>query len=193
MENSLNKYEIRTNKKKTAIISVAKELFQKKGFTNSSIKEIAALAHVSQVSIYNYFGSKDALVIECVKSLVHDTIDQAYALLATDMPYLDKLNAALSLCTTDIHVSLSSYLSASAIADENFMQLISDGVYELQKELYLQYIEAGKREGAIDPSLPTSVILKFISAINTIPVSPENDQEELKALHQLFLHGVLTK
>lgn len=191
MEFSPNKYETRTNKKKNAIIIAAKELFQEKGFANSSVKEIAALAHVSQVSIYNYFGNKDSLVIECAKSIVRDTMDKAYALLATDMPYLDKLNTALSLCTADVNSSLTAYLSTSAIADKNFMKLLSDGIYELQKDLYLHFIEDGKREGYIDPSLPTTLMLKFISAINTINISPENYHEEIKALHQLFLHGVL--
>lgn len=186
-----NKYETRTNKKKKAIITAAKKLFQEKGFANSSVKEIAAIANVSQVSIYNYFGNKDSLVIECAKSIIHDTMNKAYALLATDMPYLDKLNTALTLCTADINASLTAYLTTSAIADENFMKLLSNGVYESQKDLYLHFIETGKKEGYIDPSLPTPFILKFISAINTINISPENYHEEIKTLHQLFLHGIL--
>lgn len=191
MECCPNKYKIRTNKKKKAIIEAAKELFQEKGFANSSIKEIAAIAHVSQVSIYNYFGSKDSLVIECANSIIHDSIDKAYAVLASDMPYLDKLNTALSLCTADIKASLTTYLTTSAQADKNFMKLLSDGVCELQKDLYLHFIEDGKKEGYIDASLPTPLILKYISAINTINISPENYHEEINALHQLFLHGIL--
>lgn len=191
MEFCPNKYEKRTNKKKQAIITSAKKLFQEKGFANSSIKEIATEAHVSQVSIYNYFGNKESLVIECVKSIVQDTIVKANELLATNIPYLDKLNSALSLCSTDINASLTAYLTTSALADSNFMKLLSDGVFELQKDLYLNFIEAGKREGYIDPSLPTPLILKLISAINTINISPENYQEEIKTLHKLFLHGIL--
>lgn len=191
METYPNKYETRTNKKKTAIISAAKELFQEKGFANSSVKEIATIAHVSQVSIYNYFGSKDALVIECAKSIIQDSIDKAYALLATDMPYLDKLNTALSLCAADINASLTTYLTTSALADENFMKLLSDGVCELLNDLYLHFIEDGKKEGHIDPALPTPLILKYISAINTIELSPENYHEEVNALHHIFLHGLL--
>lgn len=191
MEFCLNKYENRTNKKKQAIITSAKKLFQEKGFANSSIKEIATEAHVSQVSIYNYFGNKEALVIECVKSIVQDTIGKANELLATNMPYLDKLNTALSLCSTGINASLTEYLTTSAIADKNFMKLLSDGVFELQKDLYLNFIEAGKKEGYIDPSLPTPLILKYVSAINTINISPENYHEEIKIFHKLFLHGIL--
>ncbi len=191
MEHIPSKYEIRTNQKKNAIIKSANILFLEKGFSSTSIKEIATVAHVSQVSIYNYFGSKDSLVIECVKSIVQETIDKAYALLDTELPYLDKLSTALSLCTTDINTLLSSYLSTSATADENFMKLISDGVHVLQTDLYTQYIEAGKNAGYIDSLIPTALMLKYISAINTINISPENYKEEVNYLHQLFLHGIL--
>jgi len=191
MEPYPNKYETRTNKKKAAIISAAKELFQEKGFANSSIKEIAAIAHVSQVSIYNYFGSKDALVIECAKAIIQDIIDKASALLATDLPYLDKLNTALSLCTADINASLTTYLTESALADKSFTKLLSDGISELLNDLYLHFIEAGKSEGYIDPALPTPLILKYISAVNTIDLPPESYHEEINALHQMFLHGIL--
>jgi AcrR family transcriptional regulator len=186
-----SKYEIRTNQKKEAIITSAQKLFVQKGFSNTSIKEIAASAQVSQVSIYNYFGNKDALVLECIKSIVQDSLNKAYALLETDMPYLHKLDAALSLCSADLNASLLTYLSSNAIADHSFMTLLSDGVHELRNDLYLKYIETGKREGYIDASLPTSLILKFISAINSIEISSESYHEEMKALHQLVLHGIL--
>lgn len=191
MEYTPNKYELRTNKKKNAIIKAANTLFLEKGFTTTSIKEIAANAQVSQVSIYNYFGNKDSLVIECVKLIIQENIDKAYALLDSDLPYLEKLSAALSLCTSDVNASFSTYLSASAIADGNFMKLLSDGIHELQKDLYFRYIEAGKDAGSIDASIPTSLILKFFFAMNTIDISSENYQEELNGLHHLFLHGIL--
>ncbi|EGP8440429.1 TetR/AcrR family transcriptional regulator, partial [Listeria monocytogenes] len=50
----MNNYEKRTLKKKTAIIQAALSLFGEQGFSDVSIKDIAALADVSQVSIYNY-------------------------------------------------------------------------------------------------------------------------------------------
>lgn len=191
MEHIPNKYEIRTNQKKNAIVKAANTLFLEKGFASTSIKEIAAAATVSQVSIYNYFGSKDSLVIECVKSIVQETIDKAYALLDTELPYLEKLSTALSLCTLDINTLLSANLSKSATADENFMKLISDGVNMLQADLYTKYIEAGKKAGCIDSLIPTSLILKFICAVNTINIAPENYKEEVNYLRQLFIHGIL--
>ena len=92
----MNNFEIRTNKKKSAIIDAAKKLFKDKGFISVSIREIASKANVSQVSIYNYFGSKDALVGECVSSLMNEILDQAREILHSKMDFEGKLMKALS-------------------------------------------------------------------------------------------------
>ncbi|HKM20476.1 MAG TPA: TetR/AcrR family transcriptional regulator [Lachnospiraceae bacterium] len=191
MELCLNKYEERTKKKKDSIIEAAMVLFQEKGFTDSGIKEIAEKAHVSQVSIYNYFGSKDALVVECAKIITKDSLVQATALLDLDIPYMDKLNTALSGCSNEINASLNQYLSNSALEDHNFMKLLSESIYDLQKELYIKFIELGKKEGYVDSSYPTSLIIKFISAFNTIELSPDDYVNEVSLLQQFFLHGIL--
>ncbi|EAO7445718.1 TetR/AcrR family transcriptional regulator, partial [Listeria monocytogenes] len=87
----MNNYEKRTRKKKTAIIQAALSLFGKKGFSDVSIKDIATLADVSQVSIYNYFGSKEALVSECASIIMQDTITLAEEILASEGTFTQKL------------------------------------------------------------------------------------------------------
>jgi len=44
----------------------AKNLFVEKGFELASIEEIASLAMVSQATVYNYYGSKDELLLAIV-------------------------------------------------------------------------------------------------------------------------------
>ncbi|MDG1784101.1 MAG: helix-turn-helix domain containing protein, partial [Porticoccaceae bacterium] len=41
----------------------AKNLFVEKGFEMASIEEIATLAMVSPATVYNYYGSKDELLL----------------------------------------------------------------------------------------------------------------------------------
>ena len=62
----LNGYERRTKAKKESIVNAARKRFTTRGITDVSIKEIAAKANVSQVTIYNYFGSKNALQKKCL-------------------------------------------------------------------------------------------------------------------------------
>ncbi|EAD3609142.1 TetR/AcrR family transcriptional regulator, partial [Listeria monocytogenes] len=98
----MNNYEKRTLKKKTAIIQAALSLFGKQGFSDVSIKDIATLADVSQVSIYNYFGSKEALVGECARIIMQDTITLAEEILASEGTFTQKLERALKLCNAEI-------------------------------------------------------------------------------------------
>ena len=187
----MNKYEQRTNRKKEAIVNSALVLFREKGFKNTSIKQISEAAKVSQVSIYNYFGSKDALVMECARIFMKDTLENAKWILEEPVPFMDKLDKALSLCTGEIHSSINEYFSEQALEDKVFLTLLSDGLMAVQSEMYEAFIDYGKREGVIDKSIPNTVLMKFILAFNQITLSSTNYREEVEMLHHLFLHGIL--
>jgi AcrR family transcriptional regulator len=163
----MNKYEIRTQEKKNAIIAAALELFRKKGFVAVSIKEIAALANVSQVSIYNYYNSKDALVKECTNRLMKETLQKARNLLPCKMEYKEKLLKAFSLGSDSTFQSLFDYFSTEALDDKVFLHLCTESIDEQLAEIFRDYIELGKQEGAIDDSISTSTILEYMEAINT--------------------------
>ena len=94
----MNKYEIRTNNKKNSIINATIQIISKKGYNNTSIKEIAAKAMVSQVSIYNYFGSKENLTIEALKTIVIDSFNNANKLLKKDIPFEERVKLSLEEC-----------------------------------------------------------------------------------------------
>lgn len=189
----MNKYELRTNKKKEAIVNSALDLFRTNGFQNTSIKQISDKANVSQVSIYNYFGSKDALVTECAKIIMKNTLENAKQILEEPIPFIQKLNKALSLCTGEIHRTLNEYFSTKALDDKIFLSLLSDGLLTVQCEIYEAFLEDGKKEGAIDNSIPTEVLMKYILAFNQISISNEHYKEEIDMLHHLFLYGLLGK
>jgi AcrR family transcriptional regulator len=189
----MNKYEIRTHKKQTAIIEAALELFKENGFTNTSIKQIASSANVSQVSIYNYFGSKDALVSECVKLLSQDTISNARELLDSNMDYQEKLFKGLSLCSGTITMSIRNYFSNTTFTDVNFMHLLNRYIKELENEIFVEFIEAGKEAGAISSTIPTQTILQFFKAFHSIELDSSDFSKNIKNLHQLFLYGIIGK
>lgn len=52
---------MRPAKNKTAIVDASLELFCKKGFSDSSIKEITELAGVSPGNVYNHFDTKEEI------------------------------------------------------------------------------------------------------------------------------------
>jgi AcrR family transcriptional regulator len=191
----MNKYEITTEKKKNAIVGAALALFKNGGFTGVSIKEIAALAHVSQVSIYNYFGSKEALVGECAKVVMSDTLEKAREILIADIGFLEKIESALSICTENVNLSISEYFSKEALNDTVLADLLTEKLNESKRALFREYIELGKQENAIDSKLPTETILSFIDAINTMGSKLEADDMAalVSHIHHLFLYGIVGK
>ncbi|EAD2410572.1 TetR/AcrR family transcriptional regulator, partial [Listeria monocytogenes] len=132
----MNNYEKRTLSKKTAIIEAAQILFGKQGFTAVSIKDIAALADVSQVSIYNYFGSKEALIGECARVIMQDTIALAEEILASEGTFTQKLERAIQLCNAEINLSLSKFISKEASKDQQFLILLVNNINSLKKDIY---------------------------------------------------------
>ncbi|EQC0678009.1 TPA: TetR/AcrR family transcriptional regulator [Listeria innocua] len=191
----MNNYEKRTLKKKTAIIQAALSLFGKQGFSDVSIKDIASLADVSQVSIYNYFGSKEALVGECARIIMQDTITLAEEILASEGTFTQKLERALQLCNAKINLSLSKFISQEASKDAQFITLLVNNINALKNEIYMKYIAIGKQEKIIDSRLSDQSIQLFIEAINGLGFTvPEEELEEKQAeILQLFLYGLIGK
>lgn len=189
----MNNYEKRTLSKKTAIIEAALILFGKQGFTAVSIKDIAALADVSQVSIYNYFGSKEALIGECARVIMQDTIALAEEILASEGTFTQKLERAIQLCNAEINPSLSKFISKEASKDQQFLILLVNNINSLKKDIYMKYVAAGKEAQVIDNAISDEVIQLFIDAINSLGLTvPEEELEEKQAeIIQLFLYGLI--
>ncbi|EMK2904385.1 TetR/AcrR family transcriptional regulator [Listeria monocytogenes] len=189
----MNNYEKRTLSKKTAIIEAAQILFGKQGFTAVSIKDIVALADVSQVSIYNYFGSKEALIGECARVIMQDTIALAEEILASEGTFTQKLERAIQLCNTEINLSLSKFISKEASKDQQFLILLVNNINSLKKDIYMKYVAAGKEAQVIDNAISDEVIQLFIDAINSLGLTvPEEELEEKQAeIIQLFLYGLI--
>lgn len=192
----MNKYEMTTDRKKKAVIHAALNLFNEKGFTETSIKEIAASAQVSQVSIYNYFGSKERLVSECAQIIIHDTLQLAVEILQKDISYSEKLQMALALCTEELSLAVSNHFSKKALDDAKLVEYLVESVNRSKANVYRAYIEQGKMEGYIDASITTETILNYMEAINIVGSRvklSEDAPTQIKHIHQLFLYGLLKK
>lgn len=190
----MDKYEIRTNKKKKAIIEAALKLFRKKGYMNTSIKEIASQAGVSQVSIYNYFGSKGSLVKECASMLLQHSQEEIMALLSEKSGFKEKLLQAISLCSERPYDLLEEYFTQDALDDKVFIELFQEGVSRIRLDILSSFIGIGKKEGVIDSTISTETILNFINIVSEIQntwTSQSELQVKSKELYQLILYGLI--
>lgn len=190
----MSKYEIRTQKKKDAIVKASLELFRAKGYTNTSINEIAAGAEVSAVSIYNYFQNKENLVKECASALIGETQEMVNSLLYAEMSFKDRLLRAVTLCAEKPHKLLAEYFSQEALEDKVFVELLNREMSKMRLDVISVFIESGKSEGVINPSIATDTILHFLLAASEVQAAWKT-QEEYKAnigeLYHLMLYGMI--
>jgi AcrR family transcriptional regulator len=73
------------------VLDVAVALFAKRGFDDVSMTEIAEAANVARATVFNYFGSKHALIEAITETILHfyrDMLDEALADDLTPTPTL---------------------------------------------------------------------------------------------------------
>jgi TetR/AcrR family transcriptional regulator, repressor of fatR-cypB operon len=187
----MNKFEIRTQQKKDAIIHAALKLFKEKGFVQVSIKDIAEESGVSSVSLYNYFGSKEGVVKECANVLMQNTIRMAKELLQQNIEFKDKLSQVLEICADHDYQLLGT---PGAVEDQVLASLYSENTNKIRIELIQEFIELGKKEGAIHSSVSLETLLDLLSAVGTLQASwarAGNYKNKMAELNQLLLFGFI--
>jgi len=54
------------------IVGAARDLFRKYGIRGVGVDTIAEAAHTNKMTLYRHFGSKDDLVVECLRRVAHE-------------------------------------------------------------------------------------------------------------------------
>jgi len=81
------------------IVAAARDLFIRKGFSNTTIQDIAAEVDVGLGTLYLYAKSKEDLLVMVFKDDILRMIQTSYASIPADAPLLDQLMAFF-----DVHI-----------------------------------------------------------------------------------------
>ena len=190
----MNGFQLRREKKENAILQAALTLSMKSGIQKVTIAEIAEKANVSQVTIFNYFESKDNLIQMVLKLYVDQTWDEQRKILDSDLPFKDKLKQLIfneSEYANHIHDDFFQYLVKYYSNGKNYIEelYINEGIPRL-----IAFFNEGKEQRIIDPNLSDEAILIYIQmfkeylqrqdvAQNILPIAEE--------LTKLFFYGIV--
>ncbi len=158
----MNGFEKRRQEKKEAILFAAKELFKLYGYNKVSIAEIAKKASVSQVSIYNFFESKENLKNQLLKTLWEDYYQTIMSILNNTGTIEKKVESFFY--TVAVY---SKNYSTNFIAESLRSQLeLEEDTTEMQlgkiKQAVASLIEQGKQEGVIKDTITTTAMMNLI-------------------------------
>lgn len=63
--------------KRSAVLQTAAELFIKQGFIRTRLTEVAEQLHITKPALYNYFGSKEEILLACFE-IGNELIDESF-------------------------------------------------------------------------------------------------------------------
>jgi AcrR family transcriptional regulator len=161
--NNMDGFKRRREQKKKDILRAALALFIENGVQKVSIAEIAKEAKVSQVTIYNYFDSKENLINLVFKLYVDQIWDEMKVLLSSDLPYEEKIKQMISFEKNMANQSMNNVFFQDLLKDYATGQSYVKEVYLKEGlPLLIDFVNDGKNQGYIDPTLSNEAILFYL-------------------------------
>jgi AcrR family transcriptional regulator len=191
-------FERRRQQKKDSILKAAKELYKQYGYKKVSVAEIAKRASVSQVSIYNFFGSKENLKQELSKKLVNDNFLEMMGILKSHdnikLKFEKLLISKINFLTSIFTYFFPKYLANDIAFEENLIEEINQKF----KNPILNLVDEGKEKGIFDDSISAQAITTYLEIIQYYFLNNpsalakfDNNPELSREIPTLFLNALM--
>lgn len=157
----MNGFERRRELKKTNILEAALTLFVKYGVQKVSVAEIAKEANVSQVTIYNYFQSKDNLVSEVIIYYVNKVWEEYEQLFNSDRSFPEKVKGIIfdkKMIANEINEDFFNHFMKEYRREDSYIKQ-----FYVEKTLpsLIKLFNEGKEQGYVDKTLSDEAILFY--------------------------------
>ena len=187
----------RKEQKKESIRRAALELFQTYGFKKVSINDIAGRAGVSQVTIYNHFGSKEALIRDVLKWYSLSLVDKYRGIMQSGHPYLERMEEIV-FDKSQVVGQFHGELIQTYVQNDPDMQAFVEDLYSNHvMPLARAFFEEGLQQGYIDSRFSIDTIMYYFEIIRrgifAMPDISERAQRNpalLKELIELITYGL---
>jgi len=192
----MNGFERRKEQKKKSILKASLDLFMKYGVQKVSVSEIAKEANVSQVTIYNYFGSKEALIQQVIIFYVDNIWGEYEQLMDSDIPFPEKIKQSIfekANVASQINRDFFSSFMNEYTTEGNYIETL------WQEKVFprlIEFFNEGKEQGFIDPNISNEAILVFIQMFTEYMQQREAGEALLpitEDLTKLFFYGIVGK
>jgi AcrR family transcriptional regulator len=159
---------------KEDIRKAAWELFSQFGVEKVSVADIARTAGVSQATIYNNFGSKEALVKEFITTVIDQLVQGVQAVLAPNQPFWQKMAAFIQFIAGMVAEGRAAEMAPAVFSSNHNLlqdpdiQKIHAAAQEKMTGLLLGLVQEGKQQGQIRPDLSDDAFRVYFRAFMDI-------------------------
>lgn len=85
--------------KRKEICRIATELFVRKGFEKTTIRDIAKAGSMNSSALYYYFEDKESILYEILMEIMNTSLDQMRLIVESDLPPREKIDDVIRLHT----------------------------------------------------------------------------------------------
>lgn len=163
--------ERQRDEREQLILREGEALIAEKGYSETSMDDIAARVGVSKGTLYLHFASKEDLVLAIVEANLHVFADSVKAILTSDRAPREKLEDLIRLVYTGSSEHRIAMMESLLRIPELRIRLM-----EQKKEVMEDFgrgfaqrlntvIDAGKANGDFDPDIPTPVLQTIFTGL----------------------------
>ncbi|WP_392455043.1 TetR/AcrR family transcriptional regulator [Chryseomicrobium aureum] len=184
-------YKQRTTKKKQAILLATEQLLIEKQ-SSVTIQDIAKQAGVSPVSIYNYFGSKEQVILRAIEDMVDRQLKRVEAAFEDQDPFAKVLEDLLTLKIQSAQM-LDATLIEQIIHAPEFQLWAKQGMAAFEN-----LVQYGKEQGAISQQLSTERFMRYAQVMQDaimadILKESRPLEEAMQDYFEFFLYGLVQR
>ena len=161
---------MKTITRKEEIITVASQLFEEKGYSAVSVRDIAQAMGMKAASLYNHIESKQEILSILILELARNFTSGMAGVLETRLSPLQKIENLIQL-----HIDNTvNYSEALAALNNDWMHLEGQdlssftSMREEYEENFRTIIKEGIRIGQIQPRHPEVILFSIISTLRTL-------------------------
>ena len=185
--------------KRDAVLHVAAQMFNERGFHATSLDDIAARLNVTKPTLYYYVKNKDAILLACVKKGLDMTLEGIDASRAAGGNAIDQLRACMRTYAEVVTQPFGMCLIR--VGDEEVPEPSRTELRRLTAEIdhaFRRLVEQGVQEGVLapcDPKMAAFVIAGGLSWIGRWyqPQGAYSADQIIEQCTQLLLQGVLAR
>jgi AcrR family transcriptional regulator len=182
-------------RRRQEIFAASAHLFLNKGFNETSMREIAAAAGIGKATAYDYFKTKDDILLSFFEREMAGVTDQAAEIARQPLPAAGKLRRIMRmhlehwLPRREFYLRLTFEAQRLALESQQRIQVARHAYQDMLRGL----IETGIREGAfrpVDSLLATRLLLNMITPVVFTSRPTGSPQQMMDEALDMFFRGI---
>ncbi len=187
--------ETELNRKRHEIITACLPLFVEKGFHETSMQQVAVAAELGKSTIYDYFKTKDDLLVFLVEEEVAGFTRRTNEIIQQPVGVVEKLRQMMLMHLEYMTQNKAFYIKLTL----EIMRLGQESQARIQarrhayQDIFRSLIEQGIREGSfreVDPMLAARLLYTALTPIVFTSRPTGTPQEMMEEAFEMLMRGI---